>query len=62
MPKFQVECKELAYVIRTYEIEAESADAAKAAIQAAQGGDDMIDEQIDDGYEFCSVLDAYPAE
>jgi hypothetical protein len=57
MSRYQVTCSELVYVDRTYEIEADSPESASAAIRSSQGdAGELIDEQVQDGYEFCGVI------
>jgi hypothetical protein len=56
MPTFQVECRELVYVDRLYEIEAESADAAWKAIEKSKGEAGIfLGEQMQDTHSFCGV-------
>jgi hypothetical protein len=56
MPLFQVTCRELVYVDRTYEVEAMDAEDAKALIAKSQGDEgELIEEVVQDTYEFCGV-------
>lgn len=53
MPTFQVTCRELVYVDRTYEIEADTAAQAEAI--AKKDGGNCVDEQVQDTHSFCGV-------
>lgn len=55
MPTFQVTCSELVWVDRTYVIEAESGSAAWDAIEKSRGGDNLVDEQMQDTHAFHGV-------
>lgn len=55
MPTFQVTCREVVYMDRTYEIDAASAEDARLQIENAKGGDRCVDEEIYDSYQFCGV-------
>ena len=56
MPTFQITSRELVYVDRTYDIEADDIDAAKHAAKERQG--DMVDEQIGDTWDFVRIISA----
>ena len=62
MPEFQVTCRELVYVDRTYEIEAADAQEARAMVEKAKGGDNCVDEQVQDSHSFCHVLHVCDAD
>lgn len=62
MPTFHVECRELVYVTRTYEVEAANSDEAKRSVQAFHGSPVMVDEQVTHSYEFCGVIGAERAD
>lgn len=56
MPMFQVTCRELVYIDRIYEIEAETADDASSQIEESKGeAGALVDEQVQGSYEFCDV-------
>lgn len=54
--KFQVTCRELVFVNRTYEIEAISATEARSSIKDSYGNSgEQIAEDVTDSYEFCGI-------
>lgn len=60
MPLYQVTCRELVYIDRTYEIEAENATAAESAIRKSKGdAGTFVDEQVQDTYSFEDVLKVF---
>lgn len=54
MPKMQVDCLELVYVTRTYEVDADSPGEACLSVRHGEGT--LIDERIGESYQFCYVL------
>jgi len=57
MPLFQVTTRELVYVDRVYEIEAEDGSAARLKIGRSQGdAGELVDEQMQDTYSFERVI------
>jgi hypothetical protein len=54
MPTLQVDCLELVYVTRTYEVDVE--DPADAERAARYGEGKLVDEQVGETYRFCQVL------
>lgn len=58
MPTFQVTCRELVYIDRTYEIEADDAAQARAAFVDGRGTDgEQVDEMVQDTHSLVRVLD-----
>lgn len=57
MSTFQVTRRELVYVDRTYEVEAENADAAACVVEA--DGGNLVDEQMQETYDVRPITAVY---